>query len=274
MVIAEEHLLTAYKKLKRLVYYDNTDLSLRKRLAAFETHPLFRKKLSRIGKVINSDDPIHEPLFKTWLERINFRIVPKKIENDGYDNCSSAETEGTFISNVTSANKYNVKKVNYFFDGPIELHIVAVLWIMTEGYILDDLLGDECHGNRLQSPVGDRNDRTPHLYKKYHELYVKWRDLGIKKAQQLLVDEKKNVCILSLDLQEFYYRIIVNYHDIARTVAKPQKHINEHREQRVAPSKLLSCLNAICFKYREKINPLLMQTHQISSSDAGIPIGL
>jgi len=274
MYIEDDNLITAYKKLKRLVYYDNIDLHLRKRLAEFESKPSFKNKLLRIKNILNSDDPLQEPFFKKWLENINFRLVSKKIENNDNTNCLSAETEGTFISNVTSANKYNVTRVNYFFDGPIELHLIAVLWIMHEGYILDRMLGDVCYGNRLHATVGQADDRTPNLYIKYHELYTKWRDEGIKRAQQLLVDEKKNVCILGLDLQEFYYRIIVNYQAIARTVAKAQNHINEHREKMIVPSKLLSCLQAICFKYREVINPLLKITHDIDSPEAGIPIGL
>ncbi len=274
MYIEDDHLITAYKKLKRFVYYDNIDLHLRKHLAEFESNPSFKNNLLRIKSVVNSNNPLQEPLFKKWLTEINFRLVPKQIENNGNDNYLSSETEGNFISNVTSANKYNVTRVNYFFDGPIELHLIAVLWIMREGYILDSLLGDECYGNRVHSSVGQTDDRSPNLYVKYHELYTKWRDEGIKRAQQLLVDEKKNVCILGLDLQEFYYRIIVNYRAIARTVAKARNDINEQREKIVAPSKLLSCLKAICFKYREVINPLLKITHNIDSPEAGIPIGL
>ena len=274
MYIENDHLIMAYKKLKRLVYYDNIDLHLRKRLAEFESNQSFKNKLSKIKRVLNSDDPLQNPFFEQWLKQINFRIVPKKIDNDYYNNCTSSETEGTFISNVTSAHKYNVTKVNYFFDGPIELHLIAVLWIMNEGYILDSLLGDECYGNRIHSNVGQTADGSPNLYIKYHELYTKWRDEGIKKAQQLLVDEKKNVCILGLDLQEFYYRIIVNYRAIARTVANAQNQLNKNRTQTESPSKLLSCLKAICFRYREAINPLLKITHNVNSPEAGIPIGL
>jgi hypothetical protein len=270
MNIEEEDLVTAYKKLKRLIYYDNNDLSIRKRLAEFETDPSFRENLSQIGSIINSDEPCQKRLFKKWLEEIDFRVLPKKIEDDVYNNCSLADSEGRFISNVSSSDRYVVSKVNYFFDGPIALHLIAVLWIMKEGYILDKLLGNECHGNRLYSNVGQENDHSPLLYRKYHELYVRWRDLGIRKAQQLLVDEKKNVCILGLDIQEYYYHVVVDYNKITKSIAKYRNQI----EHITTPSKLLLCIQAICLKYREKINPCLNLTHQIEFPEAGLPIGL
>ena len=67
MTITDINLEVAYRKLKRLVYYDKTDLRLRQRLAEFECNSDFKKKISAVKKVINSDDPLNEPLLKRWL---------------------------------------------------------------------------------------------------------------------------------------------------------------------------------------------------------------
>ena len=275
MNIEAEHLTTAYRKLKRMVYYDKTDLNLRRRLAHFECDPFCEKRLSIVREVMNSNNPLHEPSFKGWLEEISFRVVPKSIDSNNSSNRGDADSEGRFISNVTSAKSYRVERVNYFFDGPIELHLIAVLWIMFEGRILDSQLGEECYGARVEDSLGNPDDRSAGLFRRYHELYARWRDSGIRRAKQLLTDEQTSVCILGLDLKEFYYRILLDYRAIARSVYEADLEGIDNPESEIAPSNLLSCLKAICMKYREKINPFLQYTHKdIPSPGAGIPIGL
>ena len=271
MIITDNHLNVAYRKLKMLVYYDKTDLSLRYRLSEFECNPSFQKKLETLKDVLNSGNPLEERHFKRWLRKINFRVVPKSYG----DNDLSAEDivrDGTYISNVTSAKTYQISRVNYFFDGPIELHLIAVLWIMFEGQILDSQLGKECYGARLEDSLSSPNDQSAALYRKYHELYARWRDSGISKAKQLLTEEKESVCILGLDVQEYYYHIQLDFAEIARLVSKPT--VGRRRKRR-SPSNLLKCLESICVTYRKNISPLFELTHEhIPSSTLGIPIGL
>lgn len=273
MKIAAERLMPAYQKLKRFVYYDNTNLSLRKSLAEFECDPSFKDRLLSVLEVVNSDDPLKNPMFNKWLSEISFRVVPKKLKPSGFCICDNsdgdeARNDGKFISNVTSAKVIDVEKVNYFFDGPIELHLIAVLWIISEGLVLDSQLGNECYGSRLEYGLHYPNDESTVLFRRYHELYAQWRDSGIRKAKQLLVDEKKSVCILGLDIQEYYYRIRLNYSEIAQA-------INQSASDRLdGPSNLLNCLKAICTNYREKIDPFLSITHELDPLDTGIPIGL
>ena len=275
MNIEAEHLTSAYRKLKRLVYYDKTDLHLRRHLAEFECDPSFDRRLATVRKVMNSDNPLREPSFGKWLEEINFRVVPKSIEGSNFSTGENADTEGRFITNVTSAKSYRVTRVNYFFDGPIELHLIAVLWIMFEGRFLDSQLGDECYGARLEDSLSYPNDSSAGLFRKYHELYARWRDSGISKAKQLLTNEQTNVCILGLDLQEFYYRIQPDYSAIANSVYEAVLQETDKSETNSAPSNLLRCLKKICMKYREKIDPFLKNTHEdIPPHGAGLPIGL
>lgn len=274
MIIEAEHLTTAYRKLKCLVYYDKTDLNLRQRLADFECDPNFNKRLLAVQKVINSVDPFHEPAFKRWLKEINFRVVPKSLEKDGASENGKADSEGRFISNVTSAKNFRVEKVNYFFDGPIEVHLIAVLWIMFEGRVLDAQLGKECYGSRLDDTLGNPDDSSAGLFLKYHELYARWRDSGIHKAKQLLTEEHTSVCILGLDVQEYYYHIRLDFDAIAQSIHEAVLEEADQSESAWAPSNLLMCLEAICVAYRKKIAPLLQLTHAHIPFDAGIPIGL
>ena len=190
----------AYKKLKQMIYYEKTHLFLRKRLAEFECANDFDDRLANLKRVIFSDDPSSSEAFKDWLNGIEFALIPKGVKTDNIPD----QNEGTFVTNVTSQENYEIEKVNYIFDGPIELHLISVLWLMTQGQKLDGSLSDNCMGSRLHPLVGDDDDHSAHLFKKYHELYSKWRDDGIKKARDLLINDGSSVCIIALDLQEYY----------------------------------------------------------------------
>ncbi len=283
-MLSAEVVQTAYCKLKQLVYYDKTDLCLRLKLAKFECATDFDSSLLDVERVVNSSDPLKEPLFKKWSDTITFRIVPKSLKNnDCSTNNGSDQNEtnnkGKFLTNVTSAKTLQVEKVNYFFDGPVELHLIAILWIMTEGRFLDAQLDDECCGSRLEDEVGVPDDLSAKLFHKYHEQYAKWRDMGIRKAKQLLTEEQKSVCILGLDIQEYYYHIRLDFdaigravHDAAIEAISPDEDTSESVPSQ---SRLLLCIEAICHTFREKLKNYLKLTHQhLSDSNAGIPIGL
>ena len=205
---------TAYRKFKSYVYYDKTDLGLRERLAKFECSPRFLEKLATVHEVADSAAPAKDKRFKAWLGAIDFRVTPKRLEPLRDESADEAKNAGKFITNVTSADTIEVATVNYFFDGPIELHLIAVLWLMREGRHLDKQFLPECRGSRLSPRLHDEDDCSLQLFMKYHEQYSKWRDTGIKKAKQLLVEEGRNVAILGLDLQEYFYRVNVDFDEV------------------------------------------------------------
>jgi len=275
MTITDNHLEVAYRKLKSLVYYDKTDLRLRQRLAEFECDSNFKEKLGEVKKVLNSDDSVQERLFKRWLNQISFRIVPKGIEKNTFNKNENADNSGKFISNVTSAKVFEVEKVNYFFDGPIQIQLLAVLWIMFEGRFLDSQLGEECYGSRLEDGLGNSDDNSAGLFRKYHEHYARWWDSGIRKANQLLTEEQTSVCILNLDIQEYYYHIRLDVQAIAKAINETKSEEIDQSVAETSPSNLLRCLEAICLTFRQAIDPCLQLTHEgVSSLDSGIPIGL
>lgn len=271
MLVDSEKITTAYRKLKHYVYYDKTDLRLRNRLAEFECAPDFDDKLATVLTVLTSEKPLRSKAFKQWLKEIDYRLVPKKVKLGGPQDDDDSGDAGRFITNVTSTSHVEVEKVNYFFDGPIELHLIAVLWIMLEGRYLDAQLGAECCGSRLLPTLHSDSDSSAGLFKKYHEQYSRWRDGGIRKAKQMLIEERTNVAILGLDVQEYFYRIRLNFTDVGEAISQA----GGESDELGMSSGLLTCLEAIHNAYRSAISSSLTITHKnLSESDIGIPIGL
>lgn len=257
----------AYRKLKSYVYYDKTDLRLRERLAKFECSENFEANLQVVQKVADAPIPASNRQFNRWLQEISYRVVPKKLLSAQSANLAANDDDGKFITNVTSAPSIDVESVNYFFDGPIELHLIAVLWLMREGRYLDARLLPECCGSRLSPRLHDENDDSLNLFTKYHEQYSRWRDMGIRKAKQLLTEEQRSVVILGLDFREYFYRVDLDFDDVREALRKDDISGNE--------GSLLNCIEAIGKAYRACTSPLLAQTHpDLAESEGGLPIGL
>jgi hypothetical protein len=271
---ARELIKIAYKKLKQVVYFDKGQLVLRKHLAEFECSVEFEQRLETVAKVISSEGAASSKEFLEWLEEIGFDLVPKGVKGHSKD----SKDKGTFVTNLTSSKKYTVEKVNYLFNGPIELHLLAVLWLMTEGKEYDQTLSAHSMGSRLHEFVGKNDDRSAYLFKKYHELYSKWRDEGIKTARHMLIEKGQSVCMLGLDIQEYYYRIRVNWAELREQVNRAYSNepiARQFEEREIIGSGLFDCVEAICRKYHQKVKSLLTLTHDKLPSEATcLPIGL
>ncbi|MHC1724970.1 MAG: RNA-directed DNA polymerase [Syntrophobacteraceae bacterium] len=271
-MITEDVVWIAYRKLKQMVYYDKTDLFLRKQLAEFECDQDLMSKLKHLAEVVDSVEPYADTSFNSWLEKIDYRLVPKSLEQ------KASPEVGHFFTNLTTSAKYKVEKVNYFFNGPIQLHLIAVLWIMTQGRILDQQLTPDCYGSRLYQDVGNFDDKSIRLFRKYHDLYAEWRDAGIRKAKYLLTEEKRSVYLLGLDISNYYYCICVDFDKIRRIVRDniSDDGVDAHfSTDGDVGENLLRCIEAICNAYRHKISESLRTTHPaLVQTNAGIPIGL
>ncbi|SNX58586.1 hypothetical protein SAMN06296273_0047 [Nitrosomonas ureae] len=273
--IQDDIIKIAYKKLKQMIYYEKTHLFLRKRLAEFECTEDFEERLRIIDTVIKTKVPTKEKAFQDWLNEINFVLLPKGVS--GIDS-QSEKGKGTYVTNVTSQENYKIEKVNYIFDGPIELHLIAVLWLMIDGSEIDSKLTRNCMGSRLHPLVGQDEDHSAQLFKKYHELYAKWRDDGIKKARDLLVNEEQSICIIALDLQEYYYRVQIDWIKLRTQTVRPNKTTGFYKTvfaREILGSQLFDCIEAICTAYRQRIAPQLKITHgDIPDNATCLPIGL
>jgi hypothetical protein len=217
----------AYIKLKSYVYYDNTDLLLRRQLVEFETSIgkdfLFKnpsshyniggdifsykikftleEKFERIAHELNSFHKDSE-FVNSLLSDIKINFYPKKIKTQ--------EPEVNFITNVRIQEKYEIERVTPFINAPIELHIFSVLWIMKHGVALDANLKDECLGNRLLL----NKDKTEivqgsGLFKPYFNQYQKWRDDAVETAENL-IKKGKNVAFINLDIKDYFSSVRIN----------------------------------------------------------------
>lgn len=203
MSFSREYIDLVYRKLKSYVYYDNFSLLLRQQLAEFESSDDFNKKLDDL--VIYLNNPVNfDYYFVNLLSTIDYDIAPKKFDRPKSNN-------DFVISNNFTSDNYDILKVNYFFKGAIELHLISILWILEEGYTLHK---DYCKDNfayflELDSETGKVVDGL-RLFKPYFDQYQRWRDKGIDLAKNIL-DNDTDVVIVSLDIKEYYYNIIFDF---------------------------------------------------------------
>lgn len=231
MAFTKDDIKQAYIKLKSYVYYDNTDILLRRQLVEFETSigkdflfnnpsshyniggELFDYKHSftleeKFGRIAIELNDFHKGsnFFEAILSDIKINFYPKKIKPHDEDN--------NFISNVRIKDKYEIERVTPFIDAPIELHIIAVLWIMKHGVTLDANLKDECLGNRLLL----NKDKTEvvqgsGLFKPYFNQYQKWRDEAVEVAEDILKN-RKNVAFINLDIKDYFSSVRIKRTDL------------------------------------------------------------
>lgn len=136
----------AYKLLKTYYYYDsNVTLNTKISIAKYETENILGKEnwaedfKNRYFNSEKSNDNIKEE-----IEKISVIRVIKSVE-------SKEEGDKEFFQVLTNKTNINSKiKYNYIIDAPIEIHILSMLWIIKEGYLLDLEMSDDIYGNRLE----------------------------------------------------------------------------------------------------------------------------
>lgn len=193
---------TAYRKLKSYVYYDNFSLLLRQQIAQFESSEDFDARLDALTQFLRSPKKYPNYL-NSLLKDVDYHVAPKKYK-------SIKKGQELVISNNFSAKEYHLEKVNYFFEGPIEVHLISVLWILNEGYHLHNIYSKENHAYFLElSPESGRVVDGLRMFKPYFDQYQRWRDTGIDIAKNIL-KEGTDVVILSLDIKEYYYNTTID----------------------------------------------------------------
>jgi hypothetical protein len=308
------HIWSAYRLLKTYTYYENLNLYLKSRLANFETAHIhsyprrtitkedlletpiedigtvpegydfqdFKKEIeeikdhpfSQLIDVLNSNDPLSHPSFNKWLEDIGFRLIPKHIASSYKANNGSP----LFLTNKKTSDTYNIDKVNYFIDAPIEIHIIEIMWTVLAGRSLDNSLTNGCFGNRLSDHALvfrekfyglDEVEKTQgELFYRYVEQYGKWRD-GALNAAKAAVENDSNAAIFSLDLKSYFYNIEIDFQTIQDTIAATEF----NPEIRNFELLLSSLLEAVHISYRETIDDFLGITHNEEFTNKGLPIG-
>ncbi len=199
----------AYRKLKSHIYYESNELFQRNQLAEFETKhssnipAKLREIESGIGRWHKDPAYVNSLLAKTKVLILPKKFSPPKIGGELLPK--------TFLTNVREYSDYPIDAITSLIYIPIELQLVAVLWLMKHGHKLDEMLGDECLGNRLvlnEEKNGVAKGLS--LFKPYFTQYQKWRDGAVKEARRRLLDNE-NAAIVNLDIKNFYHSVRLNF---------------------------------------------------------------
>lgn len=190
----------SYIKLRSAIYYEKTNLLLQKKFVEFvDEHENSTKNI--VEYMINWLKNEHEISAK--LNEIDVYSLPKKIN-------VKREKQPNYISNNVS-NLENVKRLLIFADIPIELHIVAVMWILKYGFNIEQKLLPCCMANRLV--VDNTKNQIPNgkiLYKPYFKLYQNWWSKAIDEANHIIANGS-NAYILNIDIKNYFHAITFRF---------------------------------------------------------------
>lgn len=244
----------AYCKLKSYVYYDNFNLILRSQLANFEADTLDEKLnilLIDINNYIEKGE-ISERL-QLKIRDINYFAIPKSFSSP------EKNIKKNYISNKETSN-YSVERASLLFHGDIELHLISTLWIIREGFKLNEFIGNDNYGYHL--PVNSRDEKWHSeklLFTKYFDKYQEWRDKGIKSAKQQ-IKEGNDVMLISLDVKNFFHSTDIIFSEVKKAIGIEDEH------------SLTDLLEAISLKYTEIIASV--EENNKERKGTLLPIGL
>ncbi|GAL86026.1 hypothetical protein MYP_3255 [Sporocytophaga myxococcoides] len=193
----------AFRKLQSYIYFESTDLYLRNQLAEFISDGKIDEKLDSISKKLSEN----EGTFK--YSDIKLRYYPKKVSNS-FKKIDSAYIPPNFYTNQIFTDNAEVENIAVFADVPMELQIIAVLWILKYGFVLDKNLSKHCYGNRLILPTNEFSGQGRSLFKPYIKQYQKWWSNGLREAKELL-DKGEDVTIITFDFKDYFHSVELNF---------------------------------------------------------------
>jgi predicted amidohydrolase len=205
-------LYQAYRKAKANQFYERDYPSA---LAFYQFEEDLDANLRGLLAILNSARP-------SWPQSAgfvgSFSYVPKSLKpvsprSDG------GQTSDQFIaSNADSAwansNRASVHEASFRIVGvhPVEMHVVAALWISKVGHKYDAALGNSAYGTRLRRrrPVREELGAPTRLtlgsFEPYAHQFHRWRVDGLQAIQRALMDEQ-HVVALTTDVRQFYHQV-------------------------------------------------------------------
>lgn len=199
----------AFRRLLSFAYYDTNDMHLRRSISEF------------VNKISNSqaeEDAVFEQLhaiangknmesLNALLDKMSLLYFPKQLKN------TKLVDKRFFSSKPREENV--VAKFLILSYIPVELLIIDVAWILQYGYALETLLSDFCLGNRLvlnkERTLLCEDDKV--LFYNYSHQYKRWWMNGIKTANDI-IEQKKNVTIINLDITNYYHSVDLVFDDV------------------------------------------------------------
>ena len=193
----EDIIKQAYIKLRSAIYFEKGNLILQRKFVEFACE--HNNDINDVLKhmIIWFDNA---ELINHSIDVIGIYTLPKKFT-------TTESTTKNYISNNHTNDKNNVERVYIFADIPIELHIVAVIWVLMHYKKIENKLLPCCKANRLA--IADDTKEIPagkSLYKPYFKQYQNWWSKAIDEANHIIENEA-NAYILSLDIQNYYHTV-------------------------------------------------------------------
>ena len=210
-----EDLEIAYRKLKSYYYYDNFSSFIRVRIAEFESNGDISKKLKKLLKILNSKN-VNK--LNRFLSKLNVIEIPKSY-TENYK-----RSNRQILSNLKSNIPFKLKDTNYVIDAPIEIHIISVLWILKEGFVLQKDFERFNYGYILSLDNKGFVNQGLKLYEKYFDNYQKWRDNSIETAKSLL-EKNQDVTIVQLDIKKYFHNISLDFNILKKAIDKNQNQL-------------------------------------------------
>lgn len=271
-----DHIRKAYLFLKSYAYHENLNLFLKQRVAEFEsTHIEINEIFEIIVGVINQESPSDHPKFKEWLGRIDYHLLPKLVERrEDHKQNKTNQKNGLFISNVRDSLQYQVSKVNYFINAPIEIHIIDMLWCLLVGPALEAKQSRDSYGNRMHPSAlnfsKENGANGSEVFKRYIDQYNQWRDQALAVATEAS-KSGDDVALLSLDLKSYFYHVDLNFENITKEI---QNYHSENTALKERALKLNLLLEEVYTRYQQVIAPRIKQTHIKCKDKKCLPIGV
>ena len=266
----QHDLKQAYTYLKNFAYFENINLFLKQQVSDFEFDLLKSdKSFSSIASSLFIEGVDEGNLFETLLNKVDFKLFAKDVE------ASEPLGSNNFITNERNAESYDVKRVNYFFNGPTELWLIDVLWTLYVGPIFDKKLTKDCYGNRLKgtplssiSPSNGNDSKS--IFENYLSQYNSWRTGAIDTAKRIST-EGDDVAILTLDIKEYYYNVDLKFNLLEEEIKSALSDDIDKLETALLLTRLLE---RVYKKYHDIISAKLNHTHKECKNKLSLPIGL
>ena len=253
----EKDIEDAFVKLKNNIYFDTTDILLRKKLADYINTNSNVEIIQSVKRAVYEDD-----YFDKLVLEIDLNYYPKKV-NINFKKCDwLSEAPSNFITNQFDFGGI-LSKMLIFCDMPIELHILSILWIKKYGTILDKKINKHIYSNRL---ISENKRSSGHaLFKPYSRQYQKWWSNAVDESKNLL-EKNENVCIINFDIKDYYHGIQIDLIELRN------EFLTSFPE--VSKDPIYLKFEKIHIAYRDKFATIKHPSFNSANDKCPIPVGL
>lgn len=250
--VTNDEIRQAFSKLQSNVYFDNYDLVLRGRVALFKRRLTFN--IDNFLKECVSDRP-----FARFLgNKMKLSFFPKKVEP------KENKFPSNYYTNTESILGNKISRPNVHCDFPVELHLVATIWLMRYGPYLEGLMPNTSYGNRLAINENTQRVEGRSLFKPYFKQFQNWWSLAINTTKKNLT-QQQSVTILNFDLKSFYHDVKFDFDKLENVLVK--------QFPRIKNDVIHSALRNIHISYRSLLRTVKPDL-KINESIFPLPIGL